>query len=95
MATTAKIAKDEKLASCQGEQDAEARVPASQPLQAVRTAARLPAQVHALPHLLPQARAGRRDPRRDEGELVTGWIRGKETEGKNSSMTHPIPSPTC
>ena len=54
-------------------------------------ASRLHPQVHAVPHLFPQARSCRGDSRRDEVELVTGWIRGKETEGKNSSMTSSDP----
>ncbi len=51
-------------------EDAEAAMPASQPLLALRTSARLPAQVWHLPPVLPPARPERRDPRRDQGELV-------------------------
>ena len=70
MATTAKIAKDLKLEKAQQGQDAQAAVPAPQPLLALRPAARLSAQVRHLPAVLPPTRAERRDSRRDQGELV-------------------------
>ncbi len=70
MATTAKIARDEKLALAKRGQDAEAALPASQPLFPLRTAARVSAQVQVVPDLFPEAGAGGGNPRRDEGELV-------------------------
>ena len=72
MATTAKIARDEKLALAQGCRNAEVALPASQPLFPLRTSARIPAQIQAVPDLFPEAGAGRRSPRRDQGELVKG-----------------------
>ena len=70
MATTAKIARDEKLADRESRQDAEAALPASQPLFPLRTSARISAEVQAVPDLFPEAGAGGRSPRRDQGELV-------------------------
>ena len=52
MATTAKIARDE-IGPGQGGQDAQAALPASQPLFPLRAPARLSAEVQAVPHLLP------------------------------------------
>ena len=53
MATTAKIARDEKLAIAQSGQDAEAALPASQPLFPLRASARVSAEVQAVPDLFP------------------------------------------
>ena len=61
MATTAKIAKDERKP--------EVRMPAPQPLLALRTAARLFAQVRIC-RLFPATRANGEIPGRDQGELV-------------------------
>ena len=85
MATTAKIARDEKLAIGEGRQDAEAALPASQPLFPLRTPARLSAQVQAVPDLFPEAGAGGGSPRRDQGELVS-----EEAGGQRMTTTDPI-----
>ena len=55
MATTAKIARDEKLAIAKAAQDAEAALPASQPLFPLRAAARVLAKIQAVPHLFPRS----------------------------------------
>ena len=54
MATTAKIARDEKLGrSRKAAQNAEAALPASQPLFPLRPSARVSAQIQAVPDLFP------------------------------------------
>ncbi len=68
MATTAKIARDEKLAiekASSGE--AEACVPASQSLLPLRASARISEEIQAVPDLFPETGAGGGSPRRDQG----------------------------
>ena len=55
MATTAKIARDEKLAIAKAAQNAEAELPASQPLLPLRAPARVSAEIQAVPHLFPRS----------------------------------------
>ena len=76
MATTAKIAKEEKklaeiAARASGGKTVKFADPAAQPLQELRTAARLSPQVFVVPDLLPQVCAGGRNSGRDEGQLVS------------------------
>ena len=71
MATTAKIAKDVKLDDGPQGQNAEAAVPAPQPLLALRTAARHSCASSAFAaSASASSRSNGRDSRRDQGELV-------------------------
>ena len=70
MATTAKIARDERLAVAQANKVPKLPVPAPQPVFPVRASARVSAQVQAVPDLFPETGAGRRSARRDQGFLV-------------------------
>ncbi len=69
MATTAKIAKEEKPKS-RCVKDSRLKIRHAQPVFPMRAAARLSSQVQPVPDLLPEARPGRRDPGRDQGQLV-------------------------
>jgi len=77
MATTAKIAKDEKLAQASPE-NAKASVSPPEPLLALWTPARIPAQVRRVPSVFPAACPERRDSRRGEGELVRKGYRSDD-----------------
>ncbi len=69
MATTAKIAEEIDWPRRRHE-DAEAPVPAAQPLLALRTAARLSPQVPLAGSASGKLALAGEDPRRDQGELV-------------------------
>ena len=93
MATTAKIAKEEKK---QAEIDrAESERRRSSPCRLrnrcleLRPAARISAQVLALPDLFPEVGARRRNPGRDQGELVS------EGDAKVRTMRAEIYRPHC
>jgi membrane protein involved in colicin uptake len=75
MATTAKIARDEKLAIAKAAKDAQAAVPASEQMLPVRTAAGVSEEVQTVPDLFPQTSPGGGSAGRGQGVMVRGASR--------------------